>query len=87
MSRWALKLFCRSVTCFLLIAPIFFVESHTFVGISSPPVFFWQICEFVKSVFFRDIRVPNYLAVYPLGIWFPFNVIVGQFSLFKLKVT
>jgi hypothetical protein len=31
--------------------------------------------------------IPKYLVVYPSGICFPFSVTVGQFSLFKVKVT
>jgi hypothetical protein len=31
--------------------------------------------------------IPTYLAVSPCGICFPFSVTVGQFSLFKVKVT
>jgi len=60
MSIWALEWFCRSVTYFLLIAPIFFLESNTFVGISAPAVFFQQICEFATSFYCRDI----YLSIW-----------------------
>jgi hypothetical protein len=43
MYRGALEWFCRSVTYFLLITPILFIEPITFVGISAPAVFFWQM--------------------------------------------
>jgi hypothetical protein len=36
------RIFCAAVTYFLLTAPIFFLASNTFVGISAPDVFFWQ---------------------------------------------
>ena len=32
-------------------------------------------------------QIPNYVAVSPCRIWFPFSVSVGQFPLFKVKVT
>ena len=51
MSRWALEYFCRSVAYFLLIAPIFFLESNTFVGISARAVcvFFFFFSKYVSS--------------------------------------
>jgi hypothetical protein len=40
MSRWALENIFRLAAYFLLIAPIFFLESNTFVGILATVVLF-----------------------------------------------
>jgi hypothetical protein len=54
MSRWALEWICRSVVCFLVIAPIFFLGSNTWVGMSSPAVSFSKdvclSCQFAVEV-------------------------------------
>ena len=41
----------------------------------------------VRHVSLLSREIPKYLTVFPCGIWFPFSATLGQFSLFKVKVT
>jgi hypothetical protein len=50
------------------------------------PTCFLLVNTWVRHVSLLSTQIAKYLAVSVCGIWFPFSVTVGQFSLFKVKV-
>jgi hypothetical protein len=89
MSRWFLEERCRSVTYFLSIAPILFLESNTFFwggGVEFQPQLF-SFNKYVNSALsLLSRQMLKYLSVSPCRIWFSLSVTVGRFF-FKVKVT
>ena len=46
--QMSFRMVCTWVTYFIFIAPIFFLASNTYVGISTPAVFFWRIPDMIS---------------------------------------
>jgi hypothetical protein len=86
MCRWALEQFSRLATYFSSDNPHLLPRIQYICWNFNPSCFLLtNMC--VYHVSLRSVLIPEYLVVSPCGICFPLSVIVGQFSVFKVKVT